>query len=157
MATEQGDDASIRRIVVGVDGSEGAERAVHFAARLGRATGAEVIAAHTVGTPVFGDGFAYVGQILTDEWVRNWESWKAGIRETLERDWCGPLADAGVAFRAEALDGGVEALIGLARSSNADVIVVGRRGRGGFAELVLGSFSHHLVHHAHQPVIVVPA
>jgi nucleotide-binding universal stress UspA family protein len=36
----------IRRIVVGVDGSDGAVRAVVWLARLARATGAEVVAAH---------------------------------------------------------------------------------------------------------------
>jgi nucleotide-binding universal stress UspA family protein len=74
----------------------------------------------------------------------------------MEQDWCQPLADAGIAFRAVIVDGGPEALIALAASVQADILVVGRRGRGGFAELVLGSFSHHLVHHSTHPVLVVP-
>jgi nucleotide-binding universal stress UspA family protein len=154
----KGDEAGgIRRIVVGVDGSDGAARAVVWTARLARTTGAQVVAAHAIEMPIFLDGYPLVaGSIPAEPWDVAWKEWREHEHETLELQWCRPLAEAGVRYRAETIEGGPKALIELAESEDADAIVVGRRGRGGFAELVLGSFSHHLVHHSHRPVIVVP-
>ena len=41
-------------------------------------------------------------------------------------------------------------------SQNADMLVVGSRGGGGFARLLMGSVSSQAVHHASCPVVVIP-
>jgi len=48
-----------------------------------------------------------------------------------------------------------EALI--AASQDADLLVVGSRGGGGFSALAVGSVTSQVVHHAKCPVVVVPA
>jgi nucleotide-binding universal stress UspA family protein len=110
----------IRRIVVGVDGSDGAMRAVMWSARLARATGAEVVAAHATESPLFMDGFPLVtGTIPTELWDVAWKEWRQHTRELLEQRWCRPLAAARVRYRAELIAGGPKELIEFAGSEEA--------------------------------------
>lgn len=44
----------------------------------------------------------------------------------------------------------------LSAASGADMVVVGSRGTGGFANLRLGSVSSYVTHNAHCPVVVIP-
>jgi len=48
-----------------------------------------------------------------------------------------------------------EAILGVAKE--ADMIVVGSRGVGGFKKLLMGSVATQVTHHAHCPVVVIPA
>jgi nucleotide-binding universal stress UspA family protein len=59
-----------------------------------------------------------------------------------------------VGVRARAVEGNPAQVL-LDASDDADLLVVGSRGHGGFTEALLGSVSQHCVHHAHCPVVVI--
>jgi nucleotide-binding universal stress UspA family protein len=78
------------------------------------------------------------------------------MKSEFETQWCKGLREAGVGYRMIIEDGRPASVIAqVADRVNADVIVVGRRGRGGVAELVLGSVSHELVLHSKRPILVI--
>lgn len=66
------------------------------------------------------------------------------------------LGDAGPPSVTVQALGGVPAEEILKASRDADMIVVGSRGAGGFPRVYLGSVSTRLAHHAHCPVVVIP-
>lgn len=133
-------------MVVGTDGSDNAVAALRWAATVGGALGAEVVAVHALGLLTRIGGETVSSQAHRDE-----------IRDRLQAEWCGPLAVSGVAYRAELVDGNpVTALLAEAERTGADVIVVGRRGHGAPPGLELGSTSRQLVEHAACTVVVVP-
>jgi nucleotide-binding universal stress UspA family protein len=139
-------------IVVGVDGSDASARAVQWCAKYAVSLDATVVAVHAVDLPVYAPPtFAsFQGLSLTEQQRDN-------LRDIATRDWCKPLADAGVPHHVVLMDGGAaHAIIEVANTENAELVVTGRRGRGGFAELVLGSTSHHLSHHLNRPFVIVP-
>ena len=143
--------AGIRRIVVGVDGSDASAAALRWAIRLAKAVGARVIAVYAVDVPsYFPEPYGVPVQYDTD--------WRAAIRADFENRWCKPLKAAGVRYRTVMEDGRAASVVaGVGDRERADMLVVGRRGRGGVAELLLGSTSHELVLHSQRPVLVISA
>lgn len=134
-------------IIVGVDGSANAERALAVAARLGVALGVEVRAVHALGMMTTIDGHKVPSHDHRSE-----------IELCLDEQWCAPLvAIDGLRWSAELRDGNpAEVLLHLASDIGAGMIVVGARGVGGDPDLMLGSTSHHVVHHGVCPTVVVP-
>jgi nucleotide-binding universal stress UspA family protein len=77
------------------------------------------------------------------------------IRDRFENRWCAPLA--GLRYRTELRYGSpVGAILDLADETDADMIVLGSRGLGGFPELLLGSTSSQVSQHSRRPVLIVP-
>lgn len=144
----------IRRIVVGVDGSEQAAGALAWAIALARSVSAEIIAVFAIPPPrhyEFGAGYA--APVMPRELD---PEWRAETKRAFEQSWCGPLHDSGVRYRTVVRDGrAAPAIAEVADREDADLVVVGRRGRGGVAELVLGSVSHELTHRCSRPVVLV--
>jgi nucleotide-binding universal stress UspA family protein len=138
---------SIARIVVGVDGSPGARAAAEWAASFARSVRASVVAVHALGLlHREADGRMVASDLHRDE-----------IRRELDREWCAPLRDAGVEHRSELREGApVPALLQASADVPADLLIVGRRGAGGFPGLLLGSTSAQLAQHAPCPVVIVP-
>lgn len=137
----------VRRIIVGVDGSMQARHAAEWAADLAHAVDAEVIAVHALGLL----HHAATGVPVSSDTHRE------EIRTEFEDTWCAPLHDAGVRYRANLREGNpVTALLDSVEEFDADVVVVGSRGVGGFPELLLGSTSTQVAQHARRPVVIVP-
>jgi Universal stress protein UspA and related nucleotide-binding proteins len=139
------------KIVVGVDGSEHSLRAVAWCAKYAGALGAEVIALHAIVLPVYPStvGFFALPDYTPED--------RKKLRAVLVDQWCEPLTRAKVPFRAVLADGYPTNVVReTAEREDADLVVVGRRGLGGFTELLLGSTSHSLSHHLDRPLVVVP-
>jgi nucleotide-binding universal stress UspA family protein len=137
----------LERIIVAVDGSANSVAAVDWAAGLAQATGAEVVAVHALGLLERVDDDANVPT----------QSHREEIRHRLETMWCEPLARAGVAYEPLLRDGSpVSVVLEVADEVEADVVVVGSRGLGGYPELLLGSTSTQIAQHSVRPVVIVP-
>jgi nucleotide-binding universal stress UspA family protein len=149
----------MKRIVVGVDGSDGSARALRWAIGLAEEAGAEVTAVYALG-PVadLARGAANAVTAGLGMSPSGQGPWRNELRRELEQNWCEPLRAAGLPFRARLEEGSASAgLMAVADREDADLIVVGAHGHGGFEDRVLGSVSYKLSHRAHQPVVIVPS
>lgn len=135
----------MKRIVVGVDGSAVAAAALAWAAQLAASSGAEVVVA-TAFWPA-------ESELPPDRY----DELEAAATRSLEAEWSAPAREAGVEYRTVLCEGEPAALLEAAEAEDADLLVVGTRGRGGFAGLHVGSVAHHLAHHTTRPLAIVPA
>jgi len=145
------DAEPVSKIVVGVDGSPFSDASLEWAYGQARATKAELVVVHCWEYPYLG----VVDFVGMDE----------RIRET-SHDGAEALLDATVSKLRAAhpeddvkvtplLLEGSPAWTLLEAAKDADLVVVGSRGRGGLKTLLLGSVSHVVVTHAEIPVVVV--
>jgi nucleotide-binding universal stress UspA family protein len=138
-------------IVVGVDGSDCARAALELAAGEAALRGARlrIVSAWKIPPTVYSGGFAPAVDQATLDVFR--ESAETVVREaTAEAKRLQPSIQA----EGRTLEGQpADVLLEEARA--ASLIVVGNRGRGGFASLLLGSVSQQVVHHSPCPVLVV--
>jgi nucleotide-binding universal stress UspA family protein len=145
MATSDGNKR--RTIVVGVDGSKGSQAALRWAAAEAEATHASLRVIMTWHI----SGFAYSGGLPLPSDIdfagAAQQALDNEIREVIGTSPPFPLT-------ATVLEG-LPAQVLIDAAADADLLVVGSRGHGEFAGMLLGSVSQHCVSHASCPVVVV--
>jgi nucleotide-binding universal stress UspA family protein len=147
------------KIVVGIDRSPGAAKALEWAVAEARLRRAELDVVHAWMVPLI--------EAVPDAWVVGSPTIEPTDEEVYEH-----LAAAARKVLDEALDQARALepeleLVGelsemrpapalIAAAADAELLVVGSRGHGGFTGLLLGSVSAQCVHHAPCPVVIVP-
>jgi nucleotide-binding universal stress UspA family protein len=135
------------RVIVGVDGSPPSARALSWACRLGETCGNPVRAICAWSLSGSGEdwmaqqGVSAEGQRLAEQVLRE-------AVEQVRSDYPAVIVETAAVE-------GAPAQVLVEMSADADLLVVGSRGRGGFSGLLLGSVSQQCVHRAHCPVTVV--
>jgi nucleotide-binding universal stress UspA family protein len=133
-------------IVVGVDGSATSELALRWAVDQARRTGQTVRAVSVWDYPT------YYGEAYLDDRV----DWAQDSRTALKKAVEHVLSGADWPQVEQQVVQGHPARALLDAAAHADLLVVGSRGHGGFAGMLLGSVSQHLAAHSPCPVVVVP-
>jgi nucleotide-binding universal stress UspA family protein len=141
-----------RRIVVGVDGSIHSKTALRWAITQARLTAATVEAVSVWQEPVL-IGYSYGGSPLPYESDSIPASAEKVLAETVA-DVAGQ-SDAPVEIRVRVARGHPVQVL-LEAAGGAQMLVLGSRGHGTVAGMLLGSVSQHCVQHAPCPVVVVP-
>jgi len=136
------------RIVVGVDGSDGADAALQWAVEEARLRDATVVAVHVWHLPYVGEAAGMAALSVSGD------EFETGARAVLDGAVARFGGEAGIETRLGKGDA-AGTLLRVAEDVDADLLVVGSRGRGGFAGLLLGSVSQQVSHHAPCPVVIV--
>jgi nucleotide-binding universal stress UspA family protein len=138
----------MERIVVGLDGSEAASAALAFAVAEARLRGAQVDAVIAWHEP-------YVAPTMTPV-VADPAVFEESAERALDRALEGvDQSGEPVKIERRVVHGSAAGVL-LEAAEGATMLVVGSRGRGGFAGLLLGSVSQQVVHHATCPVVIIP-
>jgi nucleotide-binding universal stress UspA family protein len=141
-------------IVVGVDHSAGAREALRFALTEARLRGASLRAIHTWQHPYSGAGFGFTESAYR---VGDLSELRSAAESALDATIEEAIPDASeVEIERRVIDGAPAGVL-VDQSRDAELLVVGSRGLGGFRGLLLGSVSQQCAHHASCPVVIVHA
>jgi nucleotide-binding universal stress UspA family protein len=137
------------RIVAGVDGSPPSIMALRWAVHQAELTGGRVDAVIAWEFPVAAGGMGWAptsGLDDTDYSELATKALSAAVAEVSPRP--------GIVVHQVVTEGNAAQVL-LAAAKDADLLVVGNRGHGGFADALIGSVSVRCLHHATCPVVVV--
>ena len=145
-------DWQVNTVVAGVDGSDGSRRAAEHAAAIARHWKAKLLLVTVVRTP---EGWWGIGgappspEALSAALIEGQQKILTEIEEHLDLE--------GVEHETiEELGDPVSRLVDLCDQTDADLLVIGRRGAGLAERIILGSVADRLCHLANCPVLVIP-
>jgi nucleotide-binding universal stress UspA family protein len=137
-------------IVVGVDGSEGAAIALDFAVKEAAMRGSKLRLVSAWEIPASVLASVVAGKEFYEEFREN--------AVQVARDAAAVVDEREPSLEHEELVvEGQAAKVLLENSTDAELMVVGRRGHGSFREMLLGSISRQVVVHAKCPLVIVPS
>lgn len=132
------------RIVVGVDGSPQSQAALDWAVEEAKLRRGSVLALTAWNYP-------YVSDALGQAW--DYGVFQSDAETILEAE-LSRVRDEGVQISGHTVQSNPASAL-VEASREAELLVVGSRGHGGFTGMLLGSVSAQTVHHAHCPVLVI--
>jgi nucleotide-binding universal stress UspA family protein len=138
----------MQQIVIATDGSPSAQEAVDVGLELAKEQGADVTFVHVTPAEEIRGGRGGAHALTQREAIDESETALKDAGEAAEA--------AGISYALERFAGEtVETIVALAESKDADMIVLGNRGRNALASALLGSVSQGVLHEAKRPVLVV--
>ncbi|HZP80897.1 MAG TPA: universal stress protein [Chthonomonadaceae bacterium] len=143
-----------QKILVGSDGSEDALKAARTAAEIAVKFDGEIVLVTVFNpAPLLASGALTSGAVISTETVyQAAEEAQVAVEARTGK----VLAEAGARYTARReLGHPVDKIVRVAEEEQADLIVLGSRGLGGFQRFLLGSVSDGVLHHAHCPVLIV--
>ncbi|MEM7062143.1 MAG: universal stress protein [Cyanobacteria bacterium P01_B01_bin.77] len=155
----------IRKIVVGLDHSDLSLAALQQAIMFAQSCDAELKLTHVLvdgepGAPQFsgyfgGSLYPSINSMVLDSYQTDWNHFVERSQAKLDQQ-VSEIAHMGVAVSGRLLYGNPGTMLcELAQTWNADLMVVGSRGLSGISELLIGSVSNHVLHHAPCSVLIV--
>jgi len=135
---------------VGVDGSRSSRAALRWAVRQARLTGGTVDAIIAWHIPTMLKNYTWAPIYLEEA-----GDFAEGARKKIDAVISDEIQPADSHLVRSQVVRGHPAQVLLGAAADADMLVVGSRGHGSFAEALLGSASQHYLHHAHCPVLIM--
>jgi len=140
------------RILVAVDGSPFAERALAQAVDLSKKYDAQLLVVHVVLRRFYAVTPSEAGVLATTVFVKEMESEGKKIISKSEEF----VKASGVAYKCKLLQGvPADEIVRLAQTEKVDLIVLGSRGLTEVRAFLLGSVSDKVTHHAKCPILIV--
>jgi nucleotide-binding universal stress UspA family protein len=141
------------KILVPLDGSEFAEKALNYAIELGKMFSSELLLVHIVQSTT---ALVTEPTVLQPTLIIDLEKQLEANGQRILSSGEAKAKEAGVKASSKMDHGNpADKLLGITQEEKVDLIVMGDRGLGRIAHFFLGSVVDHVSHHAHCPVLIV--